>query len=126
VPRDQFIVAGKAWQLCRSGQADPEKFGIFDMHGLWFIRGNLVRDVASLNKIELLPWDGWGIIDTPVEALTTEDLAMLDRVAELVKEDVPELDQLQSLYETDQRLRVPRTIHSYTQAGVQVIDLDEI
>jgi hypothetical protein len=57
VPRDQFIVGGKAWQMCRSGEQNPAKFGIFDMHGLGFVRGNLVRDVASLNKMELLPWD---------------------------------------------------------------------
>ncbi len=62
VPRDQFIVGGKAWQMCRSGEQDPETFGIFDMHGLGFVRGNLVRDVASLNKMELLPWDCWGAI----------------------------------------------------------------
>jgi hypothetical protein len=126
VPRDQFITAGKAWQLCRTGQADPEKFGIFDMHGLWFIRGNLVRDVASLNKLELLPWDGWGIIDTPEQALSADDLAMLDQVAELMKDDVPEFDQVQQLYENDHRLSVPGMIHSYTQAGVQEIDLDRV
>ncbi len=33
VPRDQFIVAGKAWQCC-AGEQDPDKFGIFDMKGL--------------------------------------------------------------------------------------------
>jgi hypothetical protein len=31
-----------------SGQADPDTFGIFDMHGLWFVRVDFVRDVASL------------------------------------------------------------------------------
>jgi hypothetical protein len=52
VPREQFIVGGRAWQLCRSGLVDPECFGIFDMHGLGFVRGNLVRDIAALNKVE--------------------------------------------------------------------------
>ena len=33
VPRDQFLVAGDAWQLCRGGKADPGAFGILDMHG---------------------------------------------------------------------------------------------
>ncbi len=47
VPRDRFLVAGKSWEMCRSGRADPELFGIFDMHGMWFIRGNLVRDTAA-------------------------------------------------------------------------------
>ncbi len=31
------------WQLCRSSKADPGAFGILDMHGLWFIAGNLIR-----------------------------------------------------------------------------------
>jgi hypothetical protein len=60
VPRDQFVVAGDAWSLCRSGKADPSAFGILDLYGLWFIAGNLVRDVAALNNREMLPWDIWG------------------------------------------------------------------
>ena len=60
VPRDQFLVAGDAWQLCRGGKADPGAFGILDMHGLWFIAGNVIRDVAALNNHEMLPWDVLG------------------------------------------------------------------
>jgi Transglutaminase-like superfamily len=123
VPRDQFIVGGKAWQLCRQGQADPETFGIFDMQGLWFVRGNLLRDVASLNKIELLPWDSWGMIEARDKDLSADDLALLDQVAELTASDVPEFDRLRLSYENDDRLRVPKTIRSYTPAGVQVIHL---
>jgi hypothetical protein len=54
--REEFITAGKAWQMCRSGKADPDKFGIFDMHGLRFIWGDVVRDFLALNKVETLPW----------------------------------------------------------------------
>jgi hypothetical protein len=56
-PRDQFLVGGKAWQMCRAGQADPSKFGVSgfgDMKGLPFVRGNLIQDLAALNKMELL------------------------------------------------------------------------
>jgi hypothetical protein len=35
VPRTQFLVAGDAWQRCRSGREDPERFGILDLRGLW-------------------------------------------------------------------------------------------
>ena len=45
---------------CRAGKADPKAFGILDMHGLWFIAGNVIRDVAALNNHEMLPWDVWG------------------------------------------------------------------
>ncbi|MEJ0066626.1 MAG: transglutaminase domain-containing protein [Caulobacteraceae bacterium] len=60
VPRDQFLVGGEAWRRCRAGETDPTSFGIMDMHGLWFVAGNLVRDIAALNNREMLPWDVWG------------------------------------------------------------------
>ena len=124
VPRDQFIVAGQAWRLCRSGQADPATFGIFDMQGLWFVRGNLVRDLASLNKVELLPWDSWGVIEADDGDLGPEDLRVLDEAAELTYGDVPAFERVRALYLGDSRLRVPATIHSYTQQGVRAVDLE--
>jgi hypothetical protein len=60
VPPDQFITAGRAWQMCRAGQAEAQHFGIFEMHGWWFIWGNVLRDFLALNKVEILPWDWWG------------------------------------------------------------------
>ena len=123
VPRDQFVVGGRAWQLCRSGEADPDAFGIADMHGLWFVRGDFVRDVAALNRIELLPWDAWGLVEGRDEDLSPDDLALLDRLAELTRGDVPELERVRALYEGNPRLRVPPTIRSYTPAGPQEIEL---
>jgi hypothetical protein len=117
VPRNQFIVGGKAWQMCRSGEQDADKFGIFDMNGLGFVRGNLVRDVASLNKMELLPWDCWGVILT--EALDEPaDLTLLDEVASLSAEDVPDFDTLRSRYESDPRLLVNGSILSYVNGDM--------
>jgi len=123
VPRDQFVVGGEAWRMCRTGQADPEAFGIFDMHGLWFVRGDFVRDVAALNKVELLPWDGWGLIERRDEDLSAADLAALDQMAELTAGDVPDLDRARRLYEADDRWRVPATIRSYDAAGAHIVDL---
>lgn len=112
VPRDQFIVGGKAWQMCRSGEQDPDKFGIFDLHGLGFVRGDFVRDVASLNKMELLPWDCWGVIlneslDNP------EDLAALDEVASLTAGDVPDFESVRACYESDGLFHVNGAILSF-------------
>jgi len=126
VPREQFVVAGKAWQLCRSGQANPDTFGILDMKGLWFVRGNVVRDLAALNKMELLPWDSWSIMQGRDEDLPARDLTLLDQVAELTARDVPNFVRAQDLYENDDRLRVPRIITSYTQDGPRSIDLSEL
>ena len=123
VPREQFIVGGRAWQLCRSGQADPETFGIFDMHGLWFVRGDLVRDVAALNKVELLPWDSWGLIEKRDDELSTDDLVLLDRVAELTAGDVPHFETVRMLYEHQPGLRVPPTIRSYVDGKMITVEL---
>jgi hypothetical protein len=122
VPRDQFIVGGLAWQMCRSGAADPDTFGIFDMHGLGFVRGDFVRDVAALNKVELLPWDCWGIIENPMLE-DPSDLTLLDRLAALTCGDVPDFDIVRGLYENDPRLRVPAAIHSYGENGMETVTL---
>jgi hypothetical protein len=51
--------------MCRRGLADPLSFGVDgfpDNFGIGEIRGNLIRDLAALNKVETLPWDEWGRI----------------------------------------------------------------
>ncbi|HRF47980.1 MAG TPA: transglutaminase-like domain-containing protein [Anaerolineales bacterium] len=123
VPRDAFIVGGDAWRMCREGRADPEAFGIFDMKGLWFVRGDFVRDVAALNKVETLPWDGWGLVDTRDDELTPDDLALLDRLAVLTAGQVPEYAAVRALYANDDRLRVPRAVNSYVDNEVRIIEL---
>jgi hypothetical protein len=119
VPRDQFITGGRAWAMCRAGDADPETFGIHDMHGLWFVRGNLVRDVAALNKFELLPWDVWGLayLEGGDEALTADDWAALDEMAALSGGDAADFARIRAAYEADDRWRVPPIITSFTAAG---------
>ncbi len=122
VPRDQFIVGGRAWQMCRQEGADPDSFGIFDMKGLGFVRGDFIRDVASLNKVELLPWDCWGIIEKE-DLSDPDDLVFLDRLADLTCADAPELEAVQRLYRSDPRLRAEGEIHSYTQAGLETVQI---
>lgn len=117
LPPGMFIPAGAAWQMCRNGLADPDSFGIFDMHGLWFVRGNLVRDIASLNGMELLPWDSWGIIEKQDDALTQEELGFLDNAASLTLQGNTGFSQLRAIYEEDAGVRVPDTVISYTDDG---------
>ena len=123
VPRDQFIVGGQAWQWCRSGQQDPALFGIFDMNGLGFVRGNLVRDLAALNKMELLPWDCWGVIlaeslDNPA------DLAALDQAAALTIGEMPDSDAARQLYQSDGRFRVDNSLLSFVDGQMLPVNLD--
>ncbi len=111
VPRDRFLVAADAWSLCRAGKADPSKFGIFagDLRGLWFIAGSLVRDLAGLNKVEMLPWDCWGAVPQPKE-LSEDQFAFFDGLAELTRDPDASFDELRQVYESDDRLRVPEIV----------------
>lgn len=124
VPRDQFIVGGQAWKMCRSGQADPDTFGIFDMHGLWFVWGNLLRDLAALNKMELLPWDCWGLMEAD-DPGSDENLAVFDRVAALTLGIDDDFGAVRSLYDSDPDLRVPPEIISYGDGKPQIVNLLE-
>jgi hypothetical protein len=83
VPRDQFITGGLAWQMCRTGGYDPHSFGIFDMHGLWFVRGDLVRDFLALNKVEILPWDPWALMSSSDEEAAHDNVELVDQMAAL-------------------------------------------
>ncbi len=84
-PRDRFIVGGKAWQMCRSGAANPDDFGIFEWHGIEFVRGDLLRDFLAFSKVEILPWDGgWGYRVELAPEQVEPTYALMDRVAALI------------------------------------------
>ncbi|QUX96254.1 hypothetical protein C0J08_12995 [Marinomonas sp. CT5] len=88
VPSSEFIYAGKAWQLCRNSEAVPESFGIFELSGLPFIKGNIVRDLFALCKVELMAWDtGWGILKNPHQTIVDDvEYQLLDQLAVLSSE----------------------------------------
>jgi hypothetical protein len=114
VPRDQFFSGGLAWQMCRRGEADPNSFGYGNtVGGLPNIRGNLVRDVAFLNKVEILGWDYWGLIEGDDSDLNEDDLALLDKAATLSLARDDSFHELRSLYLRDMRLRVPPIVRRY-------------
>lgn len=107
MPRDQFMTGGEAWQRCREGRANPDHFGIFDMHGIWFVRGDLVRDFLALNKIEILPWDPWGETITGESELSAEQTAFFDHLAELTQAGDGAFAEIRNAYESDHRLSMP-------------------
>ena len=117
VPGERFWVAGQAWQRCRAGQADPSNFGIAHMWGLWYVRSNLNLDVASLNKVELLPWETWGLSGRRDQELTPDDLATLDTVARLSTHDDGDTAELRALYQRHPALRVPDAMLAVIRAA---------
>lgn len=122
LPPGFFLRAGEAWQRCRSGEEDGERFGILDMWGRWFIPSNVARDLAALNKVEVLPWDGWGDglagPDDPPDAL-------VDEVAGLTLSD--DLAAIRERYASDPDLRVPSRVLAFaTPAGPQEAEIPEL
>jgi hypothetical protein len=118
VPRDRFLVAGTAWQLCRAGEADAETFVVspeleIEMTRGWpYLRHNLVHDLAALNKVEMLLWDSWGLIEQA--DVSDRDLELLDRLAASTASADPDLLELRRLYADEPGLRVPGTVTSYS------------
>ena len=124
VPRDRFVVAGQAWAQCRSGAADPAKFGLSTINeaGDWFIAGNLMRDAAALRNIELLPWDCWGAMPTPDDPIGSELAALFDRLAALTQTPDASAAQLRQLCQ-DGRLRVPPAVRNHLRDRDEVLTL---
>ena len=124
VSRDRFLVAADAWTRCRNGEANPEHFGISfyeGMNGWWFIAGNLVRDAAALNKMEMLPWDVWGLMPLQ-KALTDEQFAYFDQLAALTQSLDDTFDTLRTRYNNDEGLRVPQTVFNNLRQQSEGVD----
>jgi len=116
VPRDRFLVGGSAWQACRRGRSDPNRFGVDpegEIKGRWFVRHKLVQDLAALNKREAVLWDVWGLMeggDPPDE----DAMALLDRVAALTQAGDEAFDELRRVYAEEPGLRMPEVVKSYS------------
>ena len=123
-PPGQFLTGGEAWLAARAGDVDAEKFGIYHMWGMGFLAGNVVKDFACLNKVELLPWDSWGMLRDPYRPPPKTHLAVLDELAELAAGD--DLAEIRSRFEGDDRVRVPQQIVSYTDGKPTRVQLPDL
>jgi hypothetical protein len=112
VPHDKFIFAADAWNKCRSTSTEVYKFGLLkqEVYGLWFIAGDIMRDFAALNKVEVLPWDAWGTMPFPYQKLTVEELNIYDSLAKLTFDPESNFERIQTIYENDIGLRVSQKV----------------
>jgi hypothetical protein len=88
----EFLSGGEAWAAFRRGTVDAATFGVFgtDNWGAAEIRGNAVKDLAALNKVEVLPWDEWGrMTDAYAGDIGPGYDALLDTLAEICAGDDP-------------------------------------
>jgi excinuclease ABC subunit A len=107
-----FYVAGSAWQLARAGKVRSD---LFRYSGHWkgfpCIRGNLLHDFQSLNRLELALFDYWDELHyKPETGLTVEDKAVLDRVAALTINPEATFDEMRAYFDG-----LPRTQRIYAK-----------
>jgi hypothetical protein len=107
MPDGLFLPAGQGWQMCRTGEADPQTFGYGKRTGMWFVRRNLVHDLFALNKIEMLAWDSWGLMSFQPQNIPSEQMDLLDKIALITHGTSPDIFQVQSVFNSDERLRLP-------------------
>ena len=119
----EFVTAGHAWQAWRRGELDAGRCGLsaINEHGAHWIAGNLRLDLASLNKVEMLPWDVWGASWEPGEQPTDAQLDLFDTVAELTVDPDARFGELRSRYETDDSLRMDGTVFNVARGQIETV-----
>jgi transglutaminase-like putative cysteine protease len=103
----EFLSGGEAWAAFRRGRLDAAAFGVpgTDNWGPAEIRGNAVKDLAALNKVEMLPWDEWGRMTASYQGETGADYdELLDTIAAVCAGGDPAA--VRDLYARDE-LQVP-------------------
>lgn len=86
VPLSAFLPGPEVWRRYRANDIDAGLFGIQANRGPRFIAGTVVRDLAALNKFEMLPWDYWGYIYDLTSGKANLDVRLIDSLADAVIE----------------------------------------
>lgn len=120
LPRDRFLTAPNAWQRCRSGDADPERFRVDPDLDEPYLRSwpylihNLLTDLAALNRQEVILWDTWGLSD-PEATVGPEQLAILDALAVDLSSEQMDANSVVS-WSAHDVLRVPNPVTTWSPA----------
>jgi len=116
VPPDQFITAGRAWLMSTKEGIDPNTFGYSPEapeRGWWCLRHDLIRDLASLNKHEMLSSDVWGLMHKDEKDISAADRELLDNAATFIAAPDENFKAMQAFYNSQPDLRVSPTVTLY-------------
>jgi hypothetical protein len=124
VPRDRFLDASSAWCRMRAGELDASSMGLsmLGLIGAWFVAGNVMLDVAALNREEMLPWEKWSVARTlgPGSDVPDAVAAQLDQVARRLR-GAPDGTLAERVYREHEWLRVtPRVLSFLGGAPVEI------
>jgi hypothetical protein len=122
VPRDRFVSAGATWLGIRRGTLDASRCGVWGarLTGEWFVASSVVRDLATLNKHEVLGWDYWGLtrpISLAGSPVPESTAIRIDALAELIAAPAVDWKTIRDVYDSDEALQVSPTVLSRRRAG---------
>jgi len=76
------------------------------MHESEDLRGNVIRDLTALNKIEVEPWDVAELMDQENNPIY-ENSKLFNTIAELTTSTYDRLAELQAIYQKHVSLQMP-------------------
>ncbi|RBQ19469.1 transglutaminase domain-containing protein [Spongiactinospora rosea] len=124
----RFMTAARAWTAFRAGELDADTCGVdpsLPMSGEWFLRDQVVHELAHRRGDELLLWDAWGMTgpDMPGGPEPIDEVAALLLAAEAG--DTAAEPELARRYSADAGLRPGRQVICLSPTGRHAdIDLD--
>jgi hypothetical protein len=111
LPPGQFLDAGESYRELESGAVEPDKIGIFEFVGWPYVRYKLVSDLACVNRVEVLAWEGWGVCsEVDADPMPEGTQALFAQIAELLltsTEAPSRFAEARALWDTHPRLQFP-------------------
>jgi len=109
-----FLPAHTVWQRYRTGQLDPELYGVsphLPFRGPLFIRDYVLLELAFLKNRELLLWDRWSAMNEPLE----QSAPLIDELAALLERD--DVDALESFIRNHRRMQAEGEMVCHSPTG---------
>lgn len=106
----EFISASQAYQDVKAGKTEAVKYTNEDSIGIEIVIANLILDLAAVNKKEMLSWDRYGWMVRPVADYSDRAWEILDQVADLLANDDRNIEALETAYNSEEGLMIPRII----------------
>src|SRR5207244_3443971 len=88
--------------------------------GWSYIRNKLIQDFAALNKMEMLPWDCWGMmLNDPSDDFINDikKMELLDYIAGLTVKPDKNVEQINQIYLAEKDLRVGDIVYCDSLTG---------
>lgn len=66
-------------------------------------------DLASINKVEVLAWEGWGSCAKAKDKLNEQDINLFKKLADLLRRnDIESFEKCRKMFETHPSLKIPK------------------